>query len=259
MLSVSQICKALLAVAIASSTLCSPVNCFSTPNTVVAKAKTSTGNPSPALSFTESDLISLAEDYVATKNGFYAPADHSVHAEDFVFRAGVVGPLNKKDYLTTMGKLGICEAFDMESNAFGFCVDPDEPLAVRFFVRYTGKQVKPWAIQGTPINIPVQSQPIQGPTESFCIKFNPQGKVKFFTISNPMNYGNPQPPTTGKLGAVLGLFEHLGQPLMAKAALNDVTRNANLVVSKLLPDSMAPPITQSKVEDLPQWFVDRPY
>ena len=82
---------------------------------------------SSALKLSESEVIDLAKDYVEKRNGFYAPIDGNVHSEDFVFRAGIVGPLNKVDYIDTMTKLGIANAFDVQPNAFGFCVDPDQP------------------------------------------------------------------------------------------------------------------------------------
>jgi len=204
----------------------------------------------------ERQLIDLAKDYVANRNGFYNPIDASVHADDFVFRAGIIGPLNKVDYIDTMTKLGIYKTFDLQPNAFGFCVDPEDTMMVRFFVRYTGQQVQPWSVTNTPVNVPLlpNNKPIQGPTEAFCIRFNEQGQVKFLSISNPILFGNPRPTTTGKLGAVLGLFEHLGQPLIAQSAMNDNLRKTNNWIAQLLGQDKGAPITQSKPQDLPAWW-----
>lgn len=233
----------LLLLAVVPSTRVNAFSSVAAPNAAATKS-----------SATENQLFTLAEEYVTSKNGFYAPVDWEAHADDFIFRAGVVGPLNKRDYLSTMEKLAIAETFDMQPNAFGFCLDPDDDRTVRFFVRYTGQQVKPWKVAGTPIDIPVTNRPIQGPTEAFCLKFNDQNQVQFFTISNPILYGNPKQPTTGPLGAVLGLFHHVGQPLLADAALNGNVRKLNVLLGDLLPEEVAPPKTASAPEHIPMWW-----
>mmetsp|Transcript_38445 Transcript_38445/g.92670 ORF Transcript_38445/g.92670 Transcript_38445/m.92670 type:complete len:247 (-) Transcript_38445:146-886(-) len=205
-------------------------------------------------SLPDAKLIELAEDYVASKNGFYAPVDRDAHADDFVFRGGVVGPLNKLDYCNTMTKLRIYEAFDLSPNAFGFCVDPDVSNTVRFYVRFTGRQVENWKVTGTPFDIPPSSENVVGPTESFCIQFNEEGKVKFFTISAPMLSGNPQQCTTGKYGAVLGLFVHAGMPTAADSALNKNVRDISNAVAGLLPEDVAPPKSKSNPDQIPSWY-----
>ena len=91
-------------------------------------------------------------------------------AEDFIFRGGVVGPLNKNDYCRTMDLLGVANAFDLESNAFGFVVDPADPLCVRFFIRNTGEHTAPWQPWGELPPIPLKPTPGQttvvAPTET---------------------------------------------------------------------------------------------
>mmetsp|Transcript_15983 Transcript_15983/g.43997 ORF Transcript_15983/g.43997 Transcript_15983/m.43997 type:complete len:245 (-) Transcript_15983:36-770(-) len=216
---------------------------------VAPDAKTNLKN-----SLSDQKILELAKDYVTNKNGFYAPIDANAHADDFVFRGGVVGPLNKQDYCTTMKKLGIANAFDLSPNPFGFCVDPDTFNTARFYVRYTGEQVKTWEIPGTPISIPPNSAPVVGPTESFCIQFDEVGKVKFLTISAPMLVGNPNPHTTGNYGAVLGLFVHAGLPMAAESAMNSNVRTITNAVADLLPTEARPPKSASKPEDLPSWY-----
>jgi hypothetical protein len=209
---------------------------------------------SSSLKLSENEVIDLAKDYVEKRNGFYAPIDGDFHSEDFVFRAGIVGPLNKVDYIDTMTKLGIANVFDIQPNAFGFCVDPEDPLTTRFFLRYTGRQVKPWSVANTPISIPVTNEPIQGPTEAVCIKFNEEGKVQFFSISQPIIYGNPNPSTTNNVGAVLGLFHHVGASDMASLAMNSNVRAVNNAAAQLLGKSNGAPMTKSKAEDMPAWY-----
>ena len=233
------------------------VECFfsvpSVPQSLVNPTQRTGGN-----TLSDQKILELAKGYVSKGNGFYSPIVEEIHADDFVFRGGVIGPLNKRDYCSTMAKLGVSEAFDLSPNAFGFCVDPDLPNAARFFVRYTGKQVKTWKVAGTPINIPVPTNDddnrIVGPTESFLLQFNDEGKTKFFTISSPMLFGNPSKTTTGKYGAVLGLFIHVGFAVAADLALNSNVRVATNAIANLLPENMAPPKTASNPKEVPSWY-----
>lgn len=225
------------------------VQCFF--SSAGAPTKVASSNTIP-----DKQILALAEDYVTNKNGFYAPIDADAHSDEFIFRGGVVGPLNKADYCTTMTKLGISKAFDLTPNSFGFCVDPDIKNACRFYVRYTGRQVKNWKVAGTPIDIPIpeNDRAITGPTESFCIQFDDEGKAKFFTISAPMPFGNPTQSTTGGVGAVLGLFKHVGLDIAADSAMNANVRSISNAVANVLPENVAPPKTASKSEELPTWW-----
>ena len=47
-------------------------------------------------------LIQKANEIIYSKSGFYSDHDANVFAEDFVFRGPYIGPLTKKDYLSTM-------------------------------------------------------------------------------------------------------------------------------------------------------------
>jgi hypothetical protein len=243
------------------------VNGFSstpTPTTTSATPikSTLTAVSNPQNTIPDQTLIELAQDYVCHKNGFYAPIQREAHSYDFVFRGGVIGPLNRDDYCTTMEKLGIARAFQLQPNAFGVTVDPQGINTVRLYVRYSGRQVEPWHVVGTPLVIPKpidddeRNTIIQGPTESFCLQFDDDGKVRFFTISPPLLFGNPTPVTTGPVGAVLGLFYHVGQSLAVEAALNPYVRYVSNVVANVLPPSLAPPKTRSNPNDLPRWWIE---
>merc|ERR1719161_3071925 len=70
------------------------------------------------------------------KLGYYGPIDPELLDEDFVFRAPVIGPLNKQDYVTTMRQLKPYSGFpDLSPNAFGFTIDPNNPYMVWNYVR----------------------------------------------------------------------------------------------------------------------------
>jgi hypothetical protein len=132
----------------------------------------------------------------------------------------VVGPLNKNDYIESMTRLGIYKAWDMQHNAFGFCIDPEDPSTVRFFVRYTGEQIADWEIEGVPIKYGKIGTKAQGITEAVALQFDGDGKVKFFTIGNIVARGNPVGSTTNKKGAVFGLFETVGAGKQLELAFN---------------------------------------
>lgn len=244
-MSISTQLKLLLLAAVATT----GVQCFF--NTAGAPANVAASN-----TLSDKQIMTLAQDYVTNKNGFYAPVDADAHSDEFIFRGGVIGPLNKADYCTTMNKLGLASAFDLSPNAFGACVDPDMKNTCRMYVRYTGRQVQNWKVAGTPIDIaiPENDRAIVGPTESVCIQFDDEGKTQFYTIGAPIPFGNPTQSTTGGLGAVLGLFKHVGLGIAADSALNTNVRTISNAVANVLPENVAPPKTASKSEELPTWW-----
>lgn len=210
--------------------------------------------PAPTTkTLTADELIYITKDHIENKNGLFAPVDRDCLADDFVFRAPIVGPLNKDDYCDTMEKLNIYDCFDLQPNCFGFCVDPDDAFTVRFFVRYTGKQVKPWSIKTIPFNFPVVSKPVQGVTESYAVKLNGKGQIRFLTVGNSIPYGNPYDTTTEKGGAVFGLFSHVGQHLALVPARNGQVRSCLNYVSRLL-GKFGWPLLSSLPEELPSWW-----
>ena len=211
--------------------------------------------PAPTKTLTADKLIYITKDYIENKNGLFGPVDRDCHADDFIFRGGTIGPLNKDDYCDTMEKLKIYDCFKLQPNCFGFCIDPDDAFTVRFFVRYTGKQVKPWSIENTPFNFPVVSKPVQGVTESYAVKLNGQGQIRFLTVGNTIPYGNPYESTTEKVGATFGLFNHVGQQLALVPAKNGQVRSSLNYVSRLL-GKFGGPLIASLPEELPSWWND---
>mmetsp|Transcript_37882 Transcript_37882/g.69248 ORF Transcript_37882/g.69248 Transcript_37882/m.69248 type:complete len:251 (-) Transcript_37882:67-819(-) len=206
----------------------------------------------------EGEVIAAAQSFVDEATGFYSPLKPDCLASDFVFRGGVIGPLNKHDYLATMESLGIFDAFDLKANAFGFTVDPADPLSVRFFVRNTGSHVGPFLQRG-PLSFrpdPARSS-VVGPTEAAMLTFEPGTlKVRFFTTGNVVKFGNSvqgRAPNTGGLGAVLGLFYAIGFGGLGNLALNGYFRSLfNWAGSQL--GSFGIPLTKSEV--VPAWWTE---
>ena len=83
--------------------------------------------------------IQRANEIIYSESGFYSAYNEAAFSEDFVFRGPYIGPLNKRDYLSTMDTFKIYEAIpDISPNAFGFSIDPSDPNRVWFMVRNSG-------------------------------------------------------------------------------------------------------------------------
>lgn len=156
-------------------------------------------------------LIQLANTIMYTQSGFYSPYDESVYSDEFVFRGPYIGPLNKKDYLETMDTFGIYRAIpDINPNAFGFTIDPNDPNRVWFMVRNTGTfSGEPGLGLGGGQFVPPNGASLEGCPETFSMTFDDQQKVKHLTVGYVADrfQGN----TNGK-GAAVGIFNAIGLP-----------------------------------------------
>ena len=207
-------------------------------------------------------VIDKAKAFIACASGYYSPVDPSFYDEDFVFRAALIGPLTKADYMRTMSTLRVYTGFpDLAPNAFGFTVDPTEPLRVWFWTRATGTFTQPWKPFGKGADF-LALQPngalARLPTESFSITFTPEGKVRFLTVGYVANRWDMAVPegerqNTGGYGAVLGLFYAAGQKQLATIALSDRFRAVgNWLANTNAGSGLAK--TKSNEEDLPAWY-----
>jgi len=126
-------------------------------------------------------------------------------AENFEFCAPVVGPIDKKEYLSALGTFKIEDGFpDSNPNYHFFRVDPFEPDRVWFQTRKTGTH------SGEFMGKPATGKALVFPPEAYSLRFNEQGKVKEFTVGYPMDrrVGN-----TGGLGGAFGYFYGVGRPI----------------------------------------------
>jgi len=149
------------------------------------------------------DLVKRCKEIVAagvgTKDG---AADF---ADDFEFCAPVVGPINKKEYLSALRTFKIEDGFpDSNPNYHAFRVDPFEPDRVWFQTRKTGTNSAEF------MGKPATGKALVFPPEAYSLRFNEQGKVKEFTVGYPMDrrVGN-----TGGLGGAFGYFYGVGRPI----------------------------------------------
>ena len=226
---------------------------------LVAMVATDTAAPATAAPYTADELIELTKKFLDTATGLYSPLDAEQFADDFIFRGGVVGPLNKKDYLRTMTLLGCAEAFDLAHNAFGFTVDPDDPMCVRFFLRNRGEHTKPWqpwgAVPPTPIPPTPGRTTVIAPTETARLVFNPDGRVKHYATGLVVGkYEAVQGESnTNGLGAVLGLFNAVGFGAVGGLALNKQVRDASNFAADQF-EFLKIPKTKTNEEDVPAWW-----
>lgn len=202
----------------------------------------------------QTKVVSLAKEFIEKASGIYGPLDDEMYSEDFVFRGGMIGPLNKKDYLATMRWLGVADAFELEANAFGFTVDPQNPNCVRYFVRNTGEHV------GGFLNGALQPRDgyrkINGPLETAQIIFDDAGKVKFLTAGNVVaSKMELEETNTGGLGAIVGLMHAVGYPLLAKGGSYPFVRNFNTGASRLLDTfDLVGALPKTSSVSLPEWY-----
>jgi hypothetical protein len=216
----------------------------------------------PIATRTSQELIDKTREFLDTGTGFYSGLRPELMSEEFIFRGGVVGPLNKKDYCRTMALLGIADAWSLESNAFGFTVDPAEPDCVRYFLRNTGEHVGPWqpwgAVPPLPINPKPGSTRVVAPTETGRLIFDADGKVKHFAtglVVGKYEAAQGKGVNTGGLGAVLGLFHAVGFGFVGNLALNQAVRDLSNRAADRFEDLKIPK-TKTNAEDVPAWWVE---
>lgn len=195
-------------------------------------------------------FLHLAKEYVAN------PTPDKL-ASDFVFRGPVIGPLCKKDFVATLtsmsaqGKSGFAEAFpDLESNNFGYSVDPTEPKRVWYFTRPRGTFLGPFD-NPTAGRIDPTGAKYIGPPEARSVIFDEDGKVKYQSVGYVIDRFTGD--TTGGRGAVFGMYAVMGQEL-------DPSIGSPMMVflqwlSNLLPEGTVPK-SYSKKEHLPSWWTD---
>jgi hypothetical protein len=211
-----------------------------------AAASTTTTAP-PIPSNGDQALLQLANDFLYTGSGFYSPPRQEMLSEDFVFRGPVVGPLNKRDYLSTMDTFKIYEAFpDISPNAWGFSVDPTNDRKVWFLVRNTGTNTGRLGL-GFGLTAPPSGNKVEGAPETFSVLFDGEQRVKQLTVGYVADRfeGN-----TGGVGAALGLIRVAKIPI--PGATSPLFRALGWFSNKVLDN---PAKTVSPKKDVPAWWL----
>jgi len=192
-------------------------------------------------------LIEKTKDIIYNKSGFYSNFNADVFSEEFVFRGPYIGPLNKKDYLTTMDAFKVYESIpDINPNAWGFSIDPNDPNRVWFMVRNTG------TFNGAPflkdsLNFEPNDTVLEGCPETFSVIYDEEQKLKYLSVGYVADRfeGN----TDGK-GAAVGIFNAIGLPFPKVGVLQRFAQWFGTEVYNVGPLSYS-------VKDVPAWWTDK--
>uniref|UniRef100_A0A6U3SEY5 Uncharacterized protein n=1 Tax=Ditylum brightwellii TaxID=49249 RepID=A0A6U3SEY5_9STRA len=211
------------------------------------KNPTSSSPSSTSNSAKSKALIEKAKDIIYNKSGFYSPFDSDIFSKEFVFRGPIIGPLNKKDYLKTMDAFQVYNAIpDINPNAWGFSIDPQDDNRVWFMVRnsgtFTGRAFLPDSL-----NYEANGAMIDGCPETFSITFDDDQKMKCLTVGYVADRfsGN----TKGQ-GAAAGIFNAIGLPFPKVGPLLRFAQwFGTEVVDVGLPSYSA--------KDVPEWWTDK--
>jgi len=99
-----------------------------------------------------------------------------MYASDYVLRGGVIGPLTRKDLVETQKSFDLLEAFsDVETNPFGYTIDPKNPYRCFFFEQWTAKHTG--TLKAGPTSLQATGNSMDGPYSVTSIHWNPEGKV----------------------------------------------------------------------------------
>ena len=154
------------------------------------------------------DLILRAKEVLGPDIGIGTLDDGACLADDFEFCAAVVGPIPKEDYLGALDTFKLQDSFDIESNYFGWTVDPMQTNRVWFMGRSIAQH------KDTFSGVKATGKELVLPPQQFHLDFNEEGLVKeigFYTVDR--RQGN-----TGGLGGAFGYFYGVGKPLPIREA-----------------------------------------
>lgn len=194
---------------------------------VIAKTKQYTSEPG----YRSFKLASIPTDY---------------YSKDYIFRGPIVGPINRKDLVQTNTQFGLDVAFpDLDREAFGFCVDPENPYRVLFFERWKATHAGELNILNI-LKADATGNKVVSPVMPFSIVWTPDGEIIYEHLTTAMDRfeGN----TNGKV-AVFGLLEAAGISLS-----NNVGDPILVLQQKLGRLSNVPAQVYSKEEDVPSWW-----
>lgn len=154
------------------------------------------------------DLITRAKEVLGPDCGIGMKDDGACLADDFEFCAAVVGPIPKNEYIDALDSFKLQDSFDIETNYFGWVVDPMQTNRVWFMGRSISKHKDTFA------GVEATGKELVLPPQQFHLDFNEAGKVKeigFYTSDR--RQGN-----TGGLGGAFAYFYGVGKPLPIREA-----------------------------------------
>lgn len=168
------------------------------------------------------------------------------YADDYVFRGPVVGPITAEDVRKTSEGFQIQAAYpNLQTRPFGYTIDPDNPYRCYFFERWEGTNTK--SVKIGPNELSPTNFDLQLPTHIMSIHWNPEGKIRYTCLSNPLDRfeGN-----TKGAGAIYGLLAGAGLD-MGNASVGDLKLRLQQRLITLLTGFGRP---WSVDVDIPSWW-----
>ena len=156
-----------------------------------------------------------------------------------------VGPITAKDVRETQKRFNVMGAYpDLQFQAFGFTIDPENPYRCYYFERWRGKNTD--SVQIGPITLPPTNKETVIPTHVMSVNWTPNGKIIYHCLSAPLDRfeGN----TMGQ-GAVFGLLQNAGVPLPPSSV-----GNLPLIVNQKITAPLINQKTFSDDDDVPNWW-----
>jgi hypothetical protein len=193
------------------------------------------------------DVIARTKEYTSTvayrKFSLSDINEDSYDQDNYVFRGPVIGPLTRKDLLESNTAFGIQTTFpDLNREAFGFSVDPENPYRVLYFERWKATMKGDLNFRMT---TPANGKQSISPIMSFSLVWNPEGRIVYETLSGAID--RFEGTSMGKV-AVFGLLQTAGIPLPSTP--NPLLAAAQKINRLLNVEGQA----YSKDEDIPSWW-----
>lgn len=169
------------------------------------------GGPSRASSIVSTvasvNLASRAREWVLN-DGFHQPAKVELMSDSFVWFGPIVGPLNKQDFLGTVGSFAVWEGFpDMRLELSEFTQDPVELNRYWGILRLAGTHLKPLN-SGTPAPpYPATGNLLDVGPQAVSVTFDDDGLVSRYTGGYIVDR---RQGATGEFGGVFAFFKVAG-------------------------------------------------
>ncbi len=162
----------------------------------------------------------------------------------YIFRGPVVGPITRDDLCSTIRNFHLADAFpDLDRQAFGHCVDPENPYRVLYFERWKATNTGSLRLAGSLTSMPPSNRRAITPAFPFSATWTPSGQLIYESLSQAVDRfeGN----TKGRV-AVFGLLQSAGLPLPSDSQLP--------LFQKIIRFFNTPTQAYSKQEDIPGWW-----
>lgn len=165
----------------------------------------------------------------------------------YVFRGPVVGPINREDLVRTNTAFKLEQAYpDLDRQAFGFSVDPENPFRVLFFERWVATHTGDLDLIGL-YKAPATNKKSISPVFPFSLVWTPEGKIIYEHLTTAVDRFEGS-TTKGKV-AVFGLLETAG------ISLDNSVGNPILAFQQKLNRLFnGPAQTHSLDADIPSWW-----